>query len=79
MSIESRTIPGGSFSDSRYLGNPSIPSNRQFASAGASEAASGNIADEAPGPDADVYMVPSFMGMSGQPNNQSTDRPKGST
>jgi len=25
-----------------------------------------------------VRMVPDFMGMSGEPNNQSTDRPKGS-
>jgi hypothetical protein len=38
----------------------------------------GNIAENKPGPDADLHMVPAFMGMSGQGNNQSTDRPKGS-
>jgi hypothetical protein len=26
-----------------------------------------------------LYQPPAFMGMSGQPDNQSTDRPKGST
>lgn len=29
-------------------------------------------------PSVDVYMVPSFQGKSGQGDNQSTDRPKGS-
>lgn len=29
--------------------------------------------------DLQPYHVASFMGMSGEPNNQSTDRPKGST
>ncbi len=30
-------------------------------------------------PEADIYMVPDFQGMSGQGANQSTDRPMGST
>jgi hypothetical protein len=30
-------------------------------------------------PEVDLYKVPDFQGMSGQANNQSTDRPKGST
>lgn len=38
----------------------------------------GNIADKKPGPEAKVYMVPDFQGESGEGNNQSTDRPKGS-
>lgn len=39
----------------------------------------GNIADQHPTDPVDVRMVPSFMGMSGEGANQSTDRPKGST
>lgn len=38
----------------------------------------GNVADMKPTFDAPSRMVPDFMGMSGQGNNQSTDRPKGS-
>lgn len=38
----------------------------------------GNIAGPKPGPAATLYMVPDFMGMSGESANQSTDRPKGS-
>jgi len=30
-------------------------------------------------PVVDLYMVPDFQGMSGEGNNQSTHRPKGST
>jgi len=30
-------------------------------------------------PKVDLFMVPSFQGMSGEANNQSTFRPKGST
>lgn len=30
-------------------------------------------------PTVDLFMVPDFQGKSGQPNNQSTDRPKGSS
>jgi hypothetical protein len=30
-------------------------------------------------PQVDVFMVPKFQGASGEGNNQSTDRPKGST
>ncbi len=38
----------------------------------------GNIADQHPTDPVAPRMVPSFMGMSGEGNNQSTDRPKGS-
>lgn len=38
----------------------------------------GNIAGPKPTPAPSVRMVPSFMGMSGQGANQSTDRPEGS-
>lgn len=38
----------------------------------------GNIADEKPLSAVSVRMVPDFQGMSGEGNNQSTDRPKGS-
>jgi hypothetical protein len=39
----------------------------------------GNVAGPKPTFDAPARMVPAFMGMSGQGNNQSTDRPKGSS
>jgi hypothetical protein len=38
----------------------------------------GNVAGENPTFDAPSRMVPDFMGKSGQGDNQSTDRPKGS-
>lgn len=38
----------------------------------------GNIADQHPTDPVNVRYVPAFQGMSGQGNNQSTDRPKGS-
>lgn len=67
------------FSDNKYLGNPSKLEDRQFASSGGDFVGDGvNIADDAGGPTADIYYVPDFMGMSGQGANQSTDRPKGS-
>ena len=78
-SFASRTVSGGSFSDSEWLGNPSIASNRQYSSMGTPGYYGGdNIVADEPGPTADIYMVPDFQGMSGQGNNQSTDRPKGS-
>lgn len=68
------------FSDTKYLGNPSKTEDRQFASSGGDYVGDGvNIADKAGGPTADIYMVPAFQGMSGQGANQSTDRPKGSS
>lgn len=39
----------------------------------------GNIADQHPTDPVNVRMVPDFQGMSGEGDNQSTDRPKGST
>jgi hypothetical protein len=38
----------------------------------------GNIADMKPLSAVNVRMVPDFQGESGEGNNQSTDRPKGS-
>lgn len=38
----------------------------------------GNVADQKPLEAVSVRMVPDFQGMSGEGNNQSTDRPKGS-
>lgn len=40
------------------------------------QSAGGNLSGH--DPSVDVYMVPDFMGRSGQPDNQSTDRTKGS-
>ena len=42
------------------------------------EADDGNIADQHPTEAVEVRFVPDFQGMSGEGNNQSTDRPKGS-
>lgn len=39
----------------------------------------GNIAGSAGDPTAQIYMVPDFQGQSGQGDNQSTNRPKGSS
>lgn len=69
----------GSYSDTKYMGNPSNIKDRQFASAGAPGYNGGdNISDDMPGPDVDLYMVPDFQGKSGQGDNQSTMRPIGS-
>lgn len=38
----------------------------------------GNIVNKGP-TDHKLYQPPNFQGKSGQPDNQSTDRPKGST
>lgn len=38
----------------------------------------GNVVDRAP-TNHKLYQPPAFQGKSGQPDNQSTDRPKGST
>lgn len=62
-----------------FLGDTSVPANRQFASSGGPGYTDDvNIADSTNELRADVYMVPSFQGMSGQGDNQSTDRPMGS-
>jgi hypothetical protein len=72
---------GGTFSDTEYLGNPANIADRQQSGTGTIEKSydAGNVAGPFPGPTADIYMVPDFQGMSGQGNNQSTDRPIGST
>lgn len=67
------------FSDTKYLGNPARPEDRQFSSTSPGYDDEVNIADKKSGPTADIYMVPDFQGMSGQGANQSTDRPKGSS
>jgi hypothetical protein len=70
----------GGYSDSEYLGDPSNIKDRQFASAGSpGYDTPGDIANDMPGPTADIYMVPDFQGQSGQGANQSTDRPMGSS
>ena len=77
---QSSTTFHGSFSDHEYLGNPSNPKDRQFASEGGpGYQGGGNLIDKEPTDQPDLYMVPDFQGMSGQGNNQSTNRPKGST
>jgi hypothetical protein len=43
-----------------------------------SQAGGGQILDKAPTKQT-LYQPPKFQGQSGQPNNQSTSRPKGST
>jgi hypothetical protein len=74
------SIKSGGFSDSKYLGNPAKMADRQFASSGApGYDTPGDIANDMPGPTADIYMVPDFQGQSGQGANQSTDRPMGSS
>ena len=71
---------GGSFSDNKYLGDPSSIRDRQYASEGAAgRLTPGDVGDSNPGPTADIYMIPDFMGMSGEGANQSTDRGKGTT
>jgi hypothetical protein len=70
----------GGYSDTEYLGNPADIKDRQFASSGSrGYDTPGDIGNDQPGPDADIYMVPDFQGMSGQGANQSTSRPIGST
>ena len=69
----------GGYSDSGWMGDPSDPKNRQFASEGSTfyhdEV---NIAWPDNEVEADIYMVPDFQGQSGQGANQSTLRPIGS-
>lgn len=52
--------------------------SRQFATPSEGDASGGNLSGHNPKP-WNPYMVPAFQGKSGQPDNQSTDRPKGST
>jgi len=69
----------GGYSDSFWLGNPSKAEDRQFASSGGEGYDTpGDVANDMPGPSADIYMVPDFQGQSGQGANQSTMRPIGS-
>ena len=70
----------GEFSDHRWLGDPGKAYHRQFASVGGPGYMDDvNLADDLPTRPVDLFMVPDFMGMSGQGANQSTWRPKGST
>jgi hypothetical protein len=52
--------------------------SRQFAHTGEGDASGGNLSGHNPKP-WNPMMVPDFQGKSGQPNNQDTSRPKGST
>lgn len=69
----------GSFSDTEYLGNPSVIKDRQSPSEGSPGYYDDvNIAYPTNEVAVDLYMVPAFQGMSGQGANQSTMRPIGS-
>lgn len=68
----------GSFSDTKYLGSPMNIKDRQWSSTSPGYDTPGDVANDMPGPTADIYMIPDFQGMSGQGANQSTDRPMGS-
>lgn len=78
VSFEKRAVPidFGSFSDTAFLGNPGSIRDRQTPDM--DEHAGGNLGNGAPTNAPTMYMVPDFMEKSGQGNNQSTDRPKGS-
>jgi hypothetical protein len=52
-------------------GNGSVPQNSSQDTSG------GNVVGKAPS--YRLHQPPAFMGKSGQPDNQSTNRPKGST
>jgi hypothetical protein len=85
MTFDTRTVAiptsGGVLSGehTHFMGDPSDPKNRQWADAGSPGYHDDvNIAYPANEVSADVYMVPSFQGKSGQPDNQSTNRPMGS-
>jgi hypothetical protein len=68
-----------SFSTTHYLGDPAKASNRQFASTSPGYEGGENIAGSEPLSAPALYIAPSFQGQSGQPNNQSISRPRGST
>lgn len=84
--MDTRTIPlptsGGILSGehTHFMGDPADPKNRQWADhGGEGYHDSVNIAYPENEVRADIYMVPDFQGMSGQPANQTTLRPPGST
>lgn len=58
---------------------PSSPSATSWEDQWSPEAGKGGGNLSGHDPSVQVFMVPSFQGMSGQPNNQSTDRPMGSS
>jgi hypothetical protein len=68
----------GGYSDSIYMGDPANPKDRQWSSTSPGYDTPGDVANDQPGPTADIYMVPDFQGQSGQGANQSTMRPIGS-
>lgn len=53
--------------------------DRQFATASDGDPSGGNCSAKGPLKPWNPYFVPDFMGRSGQPDNQSTSRAKGST
>lgn len=53
--------------------------SRQFATPGDGDKSGGNLSGSGSPKHPTLYQPASFQGKSGQPNNQSTSRPKGST
>lgn len=53
--------------------------DKQFAHPGDGDASGGNSSGGTTMKTPKIYMSPAFQGKSGQPDNQSTNRPKGST
>lgn len=58
---------------------PSSPSATKWEDQWSAQAGEGGGNISGHDPAVDLYMVPDFQGMSGQPNNQTTLRPQGST
>lgn len=53
--------------------------SNQFSIPGDGDASGGNVSGGKGGVKATLHQPPDFQGKSGQPDNQSTSRPKGST
>jgi hypothetical protein len=53
--------------------------SKQFAHTGDGDNSGGNASGKSTLQSVRTYMAPNFQGKSGQPNNQDTSRPKGST
>lgn len=53
--------------------------DNQFATTGEGDSSGGNASGPSTLKSVKTYIAPSFQGKSGQPDNQDTNRPKGST
>lgn len=53
--------------------------DNQFATPSDGDSSGGNASGSSTLKSVKTYMAPNFQGKSGQPDNQDTDRPKGST